>query len=169
MLLAIKPLKRRIPASFYVFVYAGGCNFRWKHMFTFNCKKKECVPFWHCESLSVFPEGSIPAASLNNPVRSVHSGACGSASALSPEAVETEREGDTVRETHRSIRRAKANSNVIVSMWTQDMLPCSYPSTRRRGEKTYTNRACPSFNLFKSTSNLQHPLLYQWQQTEQTL
>lgn len=30
---------------------------------------------------------SLPAASLNNPMQSVHSGVCGSASSLSPEAV----------------------------------------------------------------------------------
>lgn len=45
--------------------------------------------------LNVFQETenwSLPAASLNNPVLSVHSGVCESASSLSPEAVETKTE-----------------------------------------------------------------------------
>lgn len=37
----------------------------------------------------------LPAASLNNPALFVHSGVCGSASSLSPEAVDIKREDET--------------------------------------------------------------------------
>lgn len=72
-------------------------------------------------------EPSVPAASLNNPVLSVHSGVCGSASALSPEAVDTKRE-ERGREANALCSASRdRNQHMISDTLAQDMLPCSYP------------------------------------------
>lgn len=64
---------------------------------------------------------SLPAASLNNPVQSVHSGVCGSASSLSPEAVDTKRERETyVALKFESLIEDEWNMR-LVAWKTQDM------------------------------------------------
>lgn len=47
---------------------------------------------WQNKSLKMYLYWPLPAASLNNPVLFVHSGVCGSASSLFPEAVDIKRE-----------------------------------------------------------------------------
>lgn len=106
-------------------------------------------------------EPSVPAASLNNPVLSVHSGACGSASALSPEAVDTKRE-ERGREANALCSASRdRNQHMISDTLAQDMLPCSYPFIWRFKRLTKTGgggggpfASNKKSNLCKPTSNL---------------
>lgn len=103
-------------------------------------------------------EPSVPAASLNNPVLSVHSGVCGSASALSPEAVDTKRE-ERGREANALCSACRhRNQHMISDTLAQDMLPCSYPfiwwfkRLTKTGGGPFASKK--KSNLCKPTSNL---------------
>lgn len=93
------------------------------HLFPVLNQKRDIRKVW-----KLFLDWFLPAASLNNPVLFVHSGVCGSASFLSPEAVDIKRKEEPCMVIRFSSLSAGKLIKCLVACRTQDMLPDFLPT-----------------------------------------
>lgn len=106
---------------------------------------------WRKKSLRVCLDWSVPAAFLNNPVLFAHSGVGGSASSLSPEAVDIKREEEPWMVIWLFQTSQDKFKKWLVAWATQDMLPGSYPLIWWSKDSKRTN---------KTIFSPQHELLF---------